>query len=306
MTASAADAVTPSATADEVVDEPLEEVIVSAPEPRYVAPTQRDRIGRIWAPVYINDKGPFRLVLDTGATQSAVMAPVAAALGITPSQSSNVMLRAVTGSAVVPTIRIDSLVVGDVLLRGKRLPIIANALGGAEGILGTEGFTDRLIYIDFNRDLIRIMRSHGERAEAGFITIPIKFLRGNLLSVDAYIGSVKVKAIIDTGGQATIANLAARNALFKKNNKQTPSVDQITGATDDVQQGAGYLAPPIMIGDIQIRSSHITFGDMKIFEHWQLTREPAILIGMDVLGLLDTLIIDFKRGELQVRVRRSN
>ena len=28
-----------------------EEVVVSAPEPRYVAPTLRDRIGRIWAPV---------------------------------------------------------------------------------------------------------------------------------------------------------------------------------------------------------------------------------------------------------------
>ena len=39
---------------------------IQAPEPRYVAPTRRDRIGRIWAPVYINDKGPFRLVLDTG------------------------------------------------------------------------------------------------------------------------------------------------------------------------------------------------------------------------------------------------
>jgi hypothetical protein len=44
-------------------DDELQEVIVTAPEPRYVAPTRRDRIGRIWAPVYINDKGPFRLVL---------------------------------------------------------------------------------------------------------------------------------------------------------------------------------------------------------------------------------------------------
>ena len=35
----------------------IEEVVVSAPEPRYVAPTTRDRIGRIWAPVLINGKG---------------------------------------------------------------------------------------------------------------------------------------------------------------------------------------------------------------------------------------------------------
>jgi hypothetical protein len=49
----------------------------------------------------------------------------------------------------------------------------------------------------------------------------------------------------------------------------------------------------------------MTFGDMHIFEHWKMTNKPAVLIGMDVLGLLDTLIIDYKRGELQVRVRNS-
>src|SRR5918993_608268 len=50
-----------------------EEVVVAAPEPRYVAPTRRDRIGRVWAPVYINGQGPFRLVLDTGANRTAVI-----------------------------------------------------------------------------------------------------------------------------------------------------------------------------------------------------------------------------------------
>jgi hypothetical protein len=32
--------------------------------------------------------------------------------------------------------------------------------------------------------------------------------------------------------------------------------------------------------------------------------QPAVLIGMDVLGILDTLVIDYKRRELQVRTRR--
>src|SRR5580658_1290939 len=62
-------------------EEGLAEIAVSAPEPRYVAPTRRDRIGRIWAPVYLDGKGPFRLVLDTGANRSAVTARVADALG---------------------------------------------------------------------------------------------------------------------------------------------------------------------------------------------------------------------------------
>jgi hypothetical protein len=30
-----------------------------------------------------------------------------------------------------------------------------------------------------------------------------------------------------------------------------------------------------------------------------------MLIGMDVLGLLDTLVIDYRRRELQMKLRRS-
>ena len=289
-----------SATA---IDEPLEEVIITALEPRYVEATRRDRIGRIWAPVYINDQGPFRLVLDTGASHTVVMPSVASALNLSPNQNSTVMLRGVTGSAVIPTINVKSLRVGDLLLTGKRLPIVTDALGGAEGVLGTEGLADKRVHIDFRRDLIMITRSHkDEHAPEGFITIPVKFSHGNLLTVDARIGSVRLKAIIDTGGEATIANLATRDALARRL-RDEPRIGEITGATAHVEKAEGYATPPVEIGDILIRSPQVSFGDLKIFHHWKLTSEPAILIGMDVLGQLDTLIIDYQRAELQVKMR---
>ena len=70
----------------DTIDE-LTEIMVEAREPRYVSPTRRDQIGRIWAPVMINGRGPFRLVLDTGASHSAVTALVALALGIPTDRS---------------------------------------------------------------------------------------------------------------------------------------------------------------------------------------------------------------------------
>src|SRR6185312_9794284 len=90
----------------------LGEIVVEAPEPKYVAPTLRDRIGRIWAPVLINGKGPFRLVLDTGASHSAVTAGVARALGI-PLGETHVLLHGVMGTVAVPTIHVENLIVGD-------------------------------------------------------------------------------------------------------------------------------------------------------------------------------------------------
>lgn len=283
-------------------DTVLEEVIVSAPEPRYVARTQRDRIGRIWAPVFINGKGPFRLVLDTGASHSGITAETAARLGLVPDRAANYRVRGVTGHEVVPTVRVKSMTMGDLHIEGTRLPIITDALGGADGILGTEGLADKRIYIDFRNDFIRIFRSRGQPASPGFLTIPFTFSRGQPLTIDARMRHVPMKAIIDTGGQVTIANQATRDALFR-DRLPVPVIDTIVGVTADEQQGEGYRAPPIVLGNlIEIRSPRITFGDLHIFQHWKLVNEPAILVGMDALGLVDTLIIDYVLGELHLEM----
>jgi len=50
-----------------------------------------------------------------------------------------------------------------------------------------------------------------------------------------------------------------------------------------------------------ITNVDVTFGDIYIFRLWELDRQPAIVIGMDVLGQLDTLIIDYRLRELQLR-----
>ncbi|MGH8314756.1 MAG: retropepsin-like aspartic protease, partial [Steroidobacterales bacterium] len=253
----------------------LMEIIVEAPEPRYVAPTLRDRIGRIWAPVFINGKGPFRLVLDTGSNRSAVMAPVAQQLGIAITPEHQVLLRGVTGAQMVPTISVDTIVVGELELHSKRLPILTDALGGAEGVLGNEGLQDKRIVIDFRHDLIKIIRSHAERARPGFVTVPVRMQRGLLLIADVIVGPVKAKAIIDTGGQVTIANAAFREAMLKRVRPEDVNADEITGVTLDVQRGDRVLTPPIRIGELVIRRAHITVGDLAIFQHWKMTRDPA-------------------------------
>jgi predicted aspartyl protease len=290
------------AAASEPQDE-LSEIVIRAPEPRFVAPTRRDRIGRIWAPVWINDKGPFRLVLDTGANHSGITAQVAELLDIPLDQSPTVLLRGVTGIATVPTIRVDSFTVGDLTLSPAILPIVTDALGGAEGVLATDEFKDKRIVIDFKHDQIDIRRSHNERARSGFVTISLEHSEAGLLTFHALVGSVRIQVIIDTGGQRTIGNLAMRNALMRHHVQGSPA--EIFDVTAESQAGETFPSPPIHLGPIEILGARITYGEMHIFERWDPTKEPALLIGMDVLGLLDTFIIDYRRRELQLRMRTS-
>jgi hypothetical protein len=286
------------------IDE-LTDIMVEAPEPRYVSPTRRDQIGRIWAPVMINGHGPFRLVLDTGASHSAVTSLVALALGIPTDQSPPVILRGVTGFATVPTIHVETLTVGDLAVDSPVLPIVPDALGGAQGILGGEGLIGKRVFIDFRHDKIVITFSRNQRSSRDFVDVPFYSIRETLVVVNAMIGDVRVKAIIDTGGQTTIANLALQHALARHSLQFRGKPDQIIGATKDVQNGEIIPMPAIAFGSIQILDPGVTFADMYIFKQWKLLNEPAILIGMDALGLLDTLVIDYRRHELQMRMPRA-
>jgi predicted aspartyl protease len=277
------------------------EVVIQAPEPRFVARTLRDRIGRIWAPVLINGQGPFRMVLDTGASDSAITAPVAQALGLVPETDHVVLLQGVAGSAIVPTVRVDSLVVGDLDVSGATLPIVADALGGAEGVLGTAGLADKRIDIDFLHDQITIVRSRAQHAPLGFVILPLARSGPGLLMVAGSVAHVRVHAVIDTGAERSIGNEALRRALVSRHAQGTP--EQIFDVTTHVQGGEMFESPPIELGGLAISGARITYGEVRIFEHWHLTQEPALLIGMDALGLLDELIIDYRRHELLLRTR---
>jgi hypothetical protein len=192
------------------------------------------------------------------------------------------------------------MVVGDLDLTSQRLAIVASALGGADGVLGTEGMQDKRISIEFHNDRITIARSRMERAGFRFITVPFKLVNG-LPVADAQIGGVLAKAIIDTGGEGTIGNLALRDALTRRRHKEVTLADGIIGITLDVQAGSRIDAPPIVLGGLALQGVGITTGDLEIFKEWHMTRTPVLLIGMDVLGLFDTLIIDYRRKELQAR-----
>jgi predicted aspartyl protease len=277
-----------------------EEVVVAAPEPRYVAPTLRDRIGRVWAPVYINGQGPFRLVLDTGANHSAVTPGIATRIGA-PVLASTAKLLGVTGSSIVPTIHVDSLEVGDLWLDRRRVAIIDDVFGGAEGVLGADGLGDKRVFIDFRNDEIAIQYARDKTRPAGFSRVRVKLQHGHLLMFDVKLAGVRTKAMLDTGAQCTIGNKSLREALARRSRRGV--ANSIMGVTLDVQEGEAFDAPPVTIGDVTIRGMRVTFGDFHIFDAWKLNDEPALLIGMDVIGLLDTMIIDYKHQELHLRVR---
>ncbi len=274
-------------------------------EPLFAIPTQLDRIGRILAPVLINGQGPFRLIIDTGANHSTISPQLAHTLGLVPSAEHQRRVNGVTGSAWVPTVIVDRIEAGLFVVEGASVPVIGSSMTAeADGILGVAGLKYARIIVDFRRDRVSITRSRLHDDPTDFLTIEGRRMADGVLAVDAFVRGVRARAIIDTGAERTLGNLALRDALrARRGTTGTARWTDVFGATPEISRGESLLARSVQLGDVTVNYVDITYGDFPIFKSWGLDARPALLIGMDVLGVADTLIIDFRQN--QVRVRRS-
>jgi hypothetical protein len=186
---------------------------------------------------------------------------VALALGIPTDRSPPVILRGVTGFATVPTIRVDTLSVGDVAVDQAILPIVPDALGGAEGVLGSEGLVGKRIFIDFRHDRINIAYSKNERS------VPVRqACRSTRCAVpwwwwtDSWVKSAARRSSIPVGRSPSREYCAERSACAHQRCAEevrpTPSL-----APPRMFKGAELMATPATgLGAISIHDPGVTFG----------------------------------------------
>ncbi len=73
------------------------------------------------------------------------------------------------------------------------------------------------------------------------------------------------------------------------------------GATANEETAHSIPSPMIRLGQTEITRVDVTFADLNVFRIWNLDDEPALVLGMDVLGTSKAIIFDYKRSELLIR-----
>jgi len=258
--------------------------------------------------VKVNGKGPFRFVIDTGASRSTLSPHLARALNLQHSVGRNVMLNGVTGAAEVPTVAVESIEIGALRFEKQDLPVIfTSIMGNADGILGVAGFQDQRIDVDFKRDRVSVLESNGKRPHYSMVTARATRNINGLMIVDVRVGRrIRAKAVIDTGAERSLGNLALQSAMNKGRKKREPVSAVVHGATPDIADGDVQEIREATIGDMTLTNLEVIFADFHVFKLWGLDQEPAMLIGMDMLGVLERLVIDYRRNEVSMYGDRSS
>jgi hypothetical protein len=203
----------------------------------------------------------------------------------------------------MPAVPIKRLQVGDLVIENTSAPVVrAPMLADSDGILGAAGLTRERILVDFQHDRVAISSAHGAGAVAGFVRIPAKRVHGGLVMIRVLVGHVAASAVIDTGSERTLGNAALRDALHAGRHTDPNSfVTLVYGATSEVSSGEMSYAPVIAMGTARLAHLPVVFGSFHVFAVWGLEADPALILGMDALGTLDALAIDFEHGEFYVR-----
>jgi predicted aspartyl protease len=274
----------------------------------FASPTTRDHIGRIVVPVTINGKGPFRFIVDTGANHSTISPGLVRTLGLQPSEVASIVLDGITGSAQVTFVTVDRLQAGDLTIEATELPVVsADVMGGADGILGAAGFTTKSLMVDFQHNRVAISRAVAAGVRSESTKIHAMRLTHGLITLQTLVGGVRVQAVIDTGSERTLGNLALRDALRMPGRRgAVVEVTSVYGATAKLESGEIRFAPTIAIESLRITDVAIVYGDFHIFRVWEMADKPAMIIGMDVLGTVPVLGIDFEKQDVYLAGARGS
>jgi predicted aspartyl protease len=281
--------------------EPLEE----AAETVYVTPTAPDRIGRIMAPVFVNGQGPYAFVIDTGASRSVLAPKLAERLALVPDPSRTLELRGMTGSATVPTLLVERLQAGDLKLANQRLPVIApSVFADADGILGIDGLKNLCLRASFTESEVSITRKGCPMSVRDWPRASATLRFGGLVMVKARLGGHRVMAIVDTGAERSLGNLALLQVLGLQPTSDDPrDATTVLGATEHRVPGRIVQVSKLNLGEFEVTDLDVTFGDFDVFRLWGLEQQPAIVLGMDVIGLAEGIAIDYRRAEFRVLPR---
>lgn len=258
---------------------------------------------RMAVDVAIDGRGPYRFVVDSGADRTVIGEQLAAALRLNAGQP--VMLHGMAGSSRRTTALIARLAVGGSVIHDVAAPLLPERYLGARGLLGIDALRGQRLMLDFERQAITIEDTRRPvKASADEIVVTARQRGGQLILTQARAGGVRIRAVVDTGSQLTIGNLALRDALFRRHRPPPTTPATLVSVTGETMVVPLAIVPELRIGGIVMSDVPVAFADLPPFLLFGLHDTPAMMLGTDLMGSFRRVSLDFGAKKVRFQLRR--
>jgi len=259
---------------------------------------------RMTVPVRINGTGPYRFIVDSGADSSVVGERIARALQLPLGRRT--VLNSITDSQYVDRVLVDELELGPTRVRDLEVPVLRERDFGAHGMIGLDALVEQRLMLDFEKRLITIDdgRTPLPRYD-GEIVVTARLRKGQLILTQVRAGNQRVDAVVDTGSEITIGNIALRDKLLRRNPKQFSEIE-VTGVTGTTSKLQIARVPEIRIGSIILHDVPIAFADVPPFRVFGIQGKPSLLLGTDLMSTFRKVSLDFRDRKVRFQLKRCS
>lgn len=253
----------------------------------------------IAAPVYINNKGPFEFIVDTGASSSGVWQSAIMQNSLSNSHVETVRVSAADGLVYMRILEFDAFRASVFALTPALLmeypDYFAYYKRPLSGILGADYLTNHVVVFDFPRDMMVLYpkKTNLTRTMRGYFdAIPLQFQgQQRALFVKASLGGERVRALVDTGaGMTTIlTSEAVRLGVSLEGARRVT----MRGINDNPVPGYVVTVPNLKAGSKVWKDVEVVFAQFTVAKADGFT----MLLGMDLMGQTP-FAIDYGRKRL--------
>ena len=257
---------------------------------------------RMTVAVRIEGHGPYHFVVDSGADTSVVGINVARALRLPAVDPARV--HGMTSNTLVDRVAVAELQVGDSTISDLHLPVLREEDLGGQGIIGIDALVEQRLMMDFDKRVITIEDARRPAIRMfGDIVVVARRRRGQLILTQASANGRAVDAVIDTGSEITIGNMALRRKLFGRSSNKLLTGEVIDVSGTLMKLPLVYL-DELRIGPILLRNVVIAFADVPPFAAFGLNEHPALFLGTDMMENFRRVSLDFRARKVRFQLKR--
>ncbi|MFO1254595.1 MAG: aspartyl protease family protein [Sphingomonadaceae bacterium] len=257
---------------------------------------------RLTVEVGVNGTGPYRFVVDSGADTSVIGDRLARALKLPLGEPA--MLHGITESRRVERVQVESLQLGSTVVRDLELPRLEDYHVGAAGMIGLDALVEQRMVLDFDKRRVTI--DDGSRPAPRMddeIVVTARLKRGQLILTQVRAGALPLSAVVDTGSEITIGNMALHRKIAR-NKKVVMSQVELIGVTGAAVKVDIAVVPELRLGAVILTNVPIAFADVPPFAVFGLQDQPALLLGTDLMETFRRVSLDFHNRKVRFQLRK--
>jgi predicted aspartyl protease len=158
--------------------------------------------------------------------------------------------------------------------------------------------------LDFDKNVVTLEdATRPETVAADEIVVIGRRRHGQLILTQVRVEGIPIYALIDTGSDITIGNIALLERVAGSRHPPEQMSLILNSVTGRSMPATGVLMKQIDIGGLRVRHLRVAFADVAQFAIFGLADRPALLLGTDALRGLRRMSLDFHRYRVRFQLR---